>query len=148
MTDSLFNKFSIPANNSGSSNLMISVEKIVSFWKDNYRDEDKDRIAGIIGLDADLSGKVIGKEFPAGLKETTLRDYYEVLGGLGDKKLVYRTEVVKKYPPYPLFEGMWTTSRTGLPSACGSSTGTIQKVWLMSGNLTCSTPRASSADSS
>lgn len=82
-----------------------AVEKIVSFWKDNYRDEDKDRIAGIIGLDADTSGKVIGKEFPQGLKETTLRDYYEVLGGIGDKKLVYRTDVVKKYPPYPLFDG-------------------------------------------
>jgi len=24
---------------------------------------------------------------------------------LGDKKLVFRTEVVKKYPPYPIFEG-------------------------------------------
>ncbi|MBP5693367.1 MAG: glycosyltransferase family 2 protein [Bacteroidales bacterium] len=82
-----------------------AVETIVTFWKNNYREEDKDRIAGIIGLDADTSGKVIGKEFPEGLKETTLRDYYEVLGGLGDKKLVYRTEVVKKYPPYPLFEG-------------------------------------------
>jgi len=82
-----------------------AVEKIVTFWKENYRDEDKDRIAGIIGLDADTSGKVIGKEFPDGLKETTLREYYEKLGGLGDKKLVYRTEVVRKYPPYPLFEG-------------------------------------------
>lgn len=82
-----------------------AVEKIVGFWKDNYRDEDKGRIAGIIALDADLSGNVLGKEFPEGLKETTLRDYYETLGGLGDKKLIYRTEVVKKYPPYPLFEG-------------------------------------------
>lgn len=82
-----------------------AVEIIVSFWKNNYRDEDKDRIAGIIGLDADTSGNVLGAEFPQDLKETTLRDYYEVLGGSGDKKLVYRTEVVKKYPPYPLFEG-------------------------------------------
>ena len=82
-----------------------AVETIVSFWKNNYRDDNKDRIAGIIGLDADLSGRLIGTEFPADLKETSLRDYYELHGGSGDKKLVYRTEVVRKYPPYPLFEG-------------------------------------------
>ncbi len=82
-----------------------AVEKIVSFWKENYRDKDKNRIAGIVGLDADTSGRVIGSEFPSDLKQTTLRDYYERLGGSGDKKLVYRTEIVKEYPPYPLFEG-------------------------------------------
>lgn len=60
--------------------------------------------AGIIGLDADLEGNLIGKGFPAGLKETTLSGYYAT-GGSGDKKLVYRTEVVQQYPPYPVFEG-------------------------------------------
>ena len=38
------------------------------------------------------------------MKETTLQGFYAA-GGKGDKKLVYRTEVIKKYPPYPLFEG-------------------------------------------
>lgn len=37
------------------------------------------------------------------MKETTLRGYYEDLKGSGDKKLVYRTEVVNKYPEYPIF---------------------------------------------
>ena len=60
--------------------------------------------AGIIGLDADLEGRIIGKGFPDGLEETTLTGYY-ANGGWGDKKLVYRTDVIKKYPPYPVFPG-------------------------------------------
>ena len=38
------------------------------------------------------------------MKETTLMEYY-AMGGAGDKKLVYRTDIIKKYPPYPVFEG-------------------------------------------
>lgn len=60
--------------------------------------------AGIIGLDADFQGNVIGKGFPGGLEETTLTGYYAT-GGFGDKKLVYRTDVIKKYPSYPVFPG-------------------------------------------
>lgn len=60
--------------------------------------------AGIIALDADLDGNIIGKGFPDGLTETTLSGYYAA-GGSGDKKLVYRTDVIKQYPPYPVFEG-------------------------------------------
>ena len=30
---------------------------------------------------------------------------YKKNGGKGDKKLVYRTSVMKQYPPYPVFEG-------------------------------------------
>lgn len=78
-----------------------AVEKIVSFWKEH----GSDKYAGIIGLDATEDGNVIGNKFPDGLKTTTLRRYYEELGGDGDKKMIYRTDVVKKYPKYPLFEG-------------------------------------------
>lgn len=60
--------------------------------------------AGIIGLDADLDGKLIGKGFPDGLTDTTLTGYYAA-GGSGDKKLVYRTDIIRQYPPYPVFEG-------------------------------------------
>ena len=60
--------------------------------------------AGIIGLDADMnSGKIIGTSFPKGLKETTLNGFY-ASGGKGDKKLVYRTDVINKYPAYPVFD--------------------------------------------
>ena len=47
---------------------------------------------------------MIGKGFFENLKETTLTGYYAA-GGFGDKKLVYRTDIIKKYPPYPVFEG-------------------------------------------
>lgn len=60
--------------------------------------------AGIIGLDADFTGNVIGKGFPDDLKETTVIGYY-TKGGNGDKKLVYRTDIINQYPPYPVFDG-------------------------------------------
>lgn len=77
-----------------------AVEKIMSFW----RQHGSDKYAGMIGLDAEESGKIIGTKFPKDLKTTTLQGFY-ASGGRGDKKLVYRTEVIKKYPEYPLFEG-------------------------------------------
>lgn len=77
-----------------------AVEKIVTFWKQN----GSDRYAGIIGLDMAVDGDVIGERFPENLTETTLAGYYNS-GGKGDKKLIYRTDVIKKYPAYPLFEG-------------------------------------------
>ena len=60
--------------------------------------------AGLLGLDAEFGGKVIGKGFPEGLEATTLGGYYRN-GGFGDKKLILRTDVVRQYPPYPTFEG-------------------------------------------
>lgn len=78
-----------------------AVRKILEKWE-----QVKDRgYAGIIGLDADrVTGAVIGTGFPQGMKETTLTGYYAG-GGVGDKKLVYRTDVINQYPSYPVFEG-------------------------------------------
>ena len=78
-----------------------AVERIVKFWREN----GSEKYAGFIGLDALEDGRIIGKRFPDGLKETTLREYYECLHGAGDKKLVYRTDVICRYPEYPIFEG-------------------------------------------
>ena len=76
-----------------------AVGKIVHKWN-----EIKDKnYAGIVGLDADMNtGEVIGKGFLEGLTETGFCEYY-ANGGAGDKKLIYRTDVIKKYPPYPVF---------------------------------------------
>jgi len=78
-----------------------AVEKIVTFWAENK----SSKYAGLIGLDADKSGNIIGTKIPEDLKETTVLDLYQKHNVIGDKKLVYRTEVVKQYPPYPIFEG-------------------------------------------
>lgn len=77
-----------------------AVAKILQKWE-QVRDKG---YAGIIGLDADLSGNLIGRGFPEGLTETTLTGYYAA-GGSGDKKLVYRTDVINSVPAYPVFEG-------------------------------------------
>ncbi len=77
-----------------------AVGKTLRFWKE----KGSDKYAGIIALDADFDGNIIGKGFDANMAETTLGGYYAA-GGKGDKKLVYRTEVITKYPPYPTFEG-------------------------------------------
>ena len=76
-----------------------AVEQIVSFWRVN----GSEKYAGMVGLDVDTKGNIIGTGFPEDVKETTLTGFYEN-GGRGDKKLVYRTDVVRKYPEYPIFE--------------------------------------------
>lgn len=75
-----------------------AVEKIVTFWKKQGSNE----VAGIIGLDADFQGNIIGTTFTE--KQTTLGNFY-AQGGKGDKKMIYRTEIINKYPEYPLFKG-------------------------------------------
>ena len=77
-----------------------AVEKILACW----REKGGDHVAGLIGLDVTEDGKVIGTSFPEGMTQTTLQGFYEA-GGSGDKKLVYRTDVITRYPEYPLFEG-------------------------------------------
>ena len=77
-----------------------AVQKI----KDTWMQVKHKGYAGIIALDADFDGNVIGKGFPDNLTETTLGGYYAA-GGAGDKKLIYRTDVIKDTPEYPVFPG-------------------------------------------
>lgn len=76
-----------------------AVQKIYDKWQ-SIKDKN---YAGIIALDADFDGKIIGKGFPEGLKSTTVMGYYNN-GGYGDKKLVYRTDIINSYPEYPVFD--------------------------------------------
>lgn len=77
-----------------------AVEQIVSFWRANGSEE----YAGMVGLDIDTNGNIIGDKFFDGLRSTTLTSFYDN-GGRGDKKIVYRTKVVRQYPEYPIFDG-------------------------------------------
>ncbi len=77
-----------------------AVENIVNLWKE----KGSEKYAGIIALDCTKDGKTIGLPLESDREETTLKGYY-ARGGKGDKKLIYRTDVMKKYPPYPVFEG-------------------------------------------
>ncbi len=77
-----------------------AVEKIINCWKEKGNSE----VAGIIALDATLDGKVIGTELPKDREKISTEEFYRQ-GGKGDKKFIYRTEIINKYPPYPVFEG-------------------------------------------
>lgn len=80
-------------------------KETVQMILDQWQKKGSKNVAGLIGLDRDMNtGEIIGKGFPEGLQQTTLGGYY-ANGGRGDKKLVYRTELMKSLPEYPEFEG-------------------------------------------
>lgn len=78
-----------------------AVEKITLFWKKH----GSDKYAGMVGLDASRDGRVIGTRLPKNIKVATYLDLYSKYKVKGDKKLVYRTELTRKTPPYPLYPG-------------------------------------------
>lgn len=77
-----------------------AVEKIVAFWKKH----GSDQVNGIIGLDSDTLGNIIGSWLPDNKEMMTVTALYH-FGCKGDKKLVYRSDVMKSLPEYPVFEG-------------------------------------------
>lgn len=80
-----------------------AVENILKIWN-HLNESERKQYAGIIALDQTANGEIIGKGFPEDLDSTTLTGYY-AKGGKGDKKLIYRTDVITSYPEYPIFEG-------------------------------------------
>jgi glycosyltransferase involved in cell wall biosynthesis len=74
------------------------IEKIIQYWDKH----GSDKVSGLIGLDSTYEGNIIGSVFPPNLKKSTLFNLYNKHGVTGDKKLVYRTELTKKYV-YPVF---------------------------------------------
>lgn len=78
-----------------------AIERIIGIWnKEKY----KTKLAGIIGLDTDLEGNVLGTPIPKDLKKGNLKDLYKKYGVTGDKKLVLRSDLTKQYPTYPEYE--------------------------------------------
>lgn len=75
-----------------------AVEIIVDFWKKN----GSDKFAGIVGLNLTTDGNILGKPLPK-KKYMKVYDYYNRLGGSGDKKMVYRPEIIRPYKS-PEFE--------------------------------------------
>ncbi len=78
-----------------------AIEKILNFWKSSTKN---DFTAGLIGLDSYKNGEIIGNKFPSNLSNSTLEDLYHKYKVKGDKKIVYLTNIVKKYNPYPIYE--------------------------------------------
>ena len=77
------------------------VENILNKW----RLHGSDYHAGMVGLDIDLEGNLIGTPFPVDMKEGKFSDLKKKYGVVGDKKFIYRTDLCQKYPSYPRIEG-------------------------------------------
>jgi len=73
-----------------------AIEIILCEWE---KVKSNKKIAGIVGLDVFKTGEVVGTKFPEDLKYSKFSHLNKIIKG--DKKLVYRTEVVKQYPKYP-----------------------------------------------
>lgn len=76
-----------------------AIEKILELWDANKTE----KYSGIVALDINKNGEIIGNKLPD-VKDIRLCDYYKK-GGKGDKKLIFRTDVMQRYPDYPIFEG-------------------------------------------
>lgn len=72
-----------------------AINLICEIW--NEIKDDKN-ISGIIGLDAFEDGNIIGEKFAA---PSTKMNFFNTLNFVGDKKYIYRTDLLKKYGPYP-----------------------------------------------
>ena len=78
-----------------------AIKKITEFWESHK----SDNVAGIVALDSDMEGRIIGNELPAQLGMATTDQLYDKYGVTGDKKFIYRTKIINSVPPYPEFEG-------------------------------------------
>lgn len=79
-----------------------AVEKILAFWERNGSEE----VAGIVGLDFDLDGNVIGDPLP----DQKTVNLIDLLAGKypihnGDRTNVVRTELYQKFAPMKVFPG-------------------------------------------
>ncbi len=79
-----------------------AVEMILNFWNENK----SENYAGILGLDAFKNGEIVSnRKFPENIKSGKyfeLKNKYKLKG---DIKFVYRTDIIKQFPPYPIFSG-------------------------------------------
>lgn len=70
---------------------------------DAFSSVKDEKIAGIIGLKTDVNGNILSKLFPQELTRTTTYDLVNKYKCYGEKALVYKTDILRKYP-YPEIE--------------------------------------------
>lgn len=76
------------------------LETILKYWEKYEKNSD---IAGMGYLSAYPDGEVIGSSFPEKEMISTQFDIYNKYGVKGDKGLMFRTEIIKKYK-FPVFD--------------------------------------------
>lgn len=78
-----------------------TVEKVEQIWKQIANEG----YVGIMGLDCFADGTVVGESFPEGITEMYLYEKMVRYKTAGDKKMVYRTDILKQVPPMPVYPG-------------------------------------------
>ena len=85
-----------------------AIQKILEKWDEC----DKKNRAGIIALDVYKNGQIVGTKLPENIKHEKIYDLYNKYHVKGDKKLIYRTDLTKK------FEYKITNGEKSVSSAC------------------------------
>lgn len=78
-----------------------TIEKIEKIW-DGISHMD---YVGIMGIDRYENGECVGGLFPEGVSEMYLYEKLTKYKIPGDKKMIHRTDLLKKVAPMPVFEG-------------------------------------------
>lgn len=78
-----------------------AVEMVRGYWLANRPGEE---ISGIISYRQFHDGRLVGTRLPNYVQKCKLREVGRKYGSSGDKVVIYRTDILKKYP-FPKFEG-------------------------------------------
>ena len=83
-------------------NLMPDAVSIVRhFWMDKNPSDD---VSGIISYRQFPDGRLVGTSLPTHVNRCKLRDCESLYGSIGDKVVIYRTDILRRFP-YPKFAG-------------------------------------------
>lgn len=100
-----YEKITTPWNTCIDSDDMMTPNAVESIYKNIASIENDPDFYAVVGLDAEQGGDIIGSQFPPDLKKVRFNELYLKYHLTGDKKIVYRSEVMKKLPAYPIYEG-------------------------------------------
>lgn len=78
-----------------------AIEKIERIWNEI----DQNKYVGIMGVDRYENGNLVGGVFPENIHEMFLYEKLTKYCIPGDKKMIHRTELLKRVAPMPSFEG-------------------------------------------
>ncbi len=78
-----------------------AIEKIEKIWESI----DHSKYVGIMGIDCYENGECVGGMFPEGTQEMFLYEKLTKYCIPGDKKMIHRTELLKRVAPMPSFPG-------------------------------------------
>lgn len=80
----------------------LTVDAVVTvnkFWKESNHGNS---ISGILSYRQFRDGRLVGNRLPSAVRQCKLRDTGRLYGSQGDKVVIYRTSVMKRYP-FPKF---------------------------------------------